>query len=1837
GEKNATGIYINYGEVLNDGTVKVNTAIPTKSKGAVGVYAENGAVVQNNGTIEVAGSDAIGIYGRPTRTGSKEFNGTDEGIITIKNNGTIDMTNANDSVGIFIDGTHSGSNYGLVADNYAENETNGIINTGKTTSAAGFASGMYGTFATLVNNGQINVNTGAAGFFASNSTEVGNIGNVDLADTSIALVMDKSSYDASIISTINVTTTAGSDVSSTTGKTGTILYLRSNSGSAFDNIVNNTVVTSAADNITHIIADQIILDNQATQTIGESGIALLAVNEAEITNNAQLDTTSAKAIGMAITEKGKIINDGTIDFSGSTSNQSIAMLGSYDSTLSPVPISGLELINTGDIKLAGANNAIGIYITSDTASAIDLTTNIDFVMNGSNTQQIGVYSIGENDIHLNAGGSSTSFAYDNNLNNILVFAKDGAIIDTSGAKITITGNNTAEGSSGERTIGIYLENAAVANEFDSTTTSLAVDGGAIGIYSKGGNKLILGAAGTTGLEVTGDKTVGAYIIGNDTISGGVEIAGTSGGNPVGIYNNGSVVTIDTNEFLVDITAGIGTGMYATNGGYFTGADITVQNASGDANIGVYYTKGTGSGNVAHDTNIIIDSLSTEMVGIYADGGINLSLNAGKAIEVEGTNSIGAMVNGTSTFTNSGSINQDTATGTIGVYVVDGTGINNTGSTIKVDSTDSMGMVAAGDAGKTSTIENKGTLTVEEGIGMVVGTPVPSVGNSVGKNIGTIDVNTSNATGVVIEKGAHNTFDGTGGIINVKDAAAAIYLDNTVSGQVICTGTLNLSNASATGIFADNGSIVDFDITMTGTAGIGLFADNGTIVSKTIDASGSTDTVAMYITDSGIHNGSSVTFVSGSKIITGTASTPGTTSAIGLLMNQMTYNLANIELIADGADSIASAIVDSTINSTAKMTLDNNAVGAYVDATSTLNFDGTMVLGDNTVGAYVDGGNATLGSTGAVVNFVGDDAVAMYAINGGSVTLGSNITSSGKGALAAAENGTMINTGTLTVENQAIGMVGLYDNTVIPGKYIENQATGDIKVKTGGIGMAAVLFTGSGIAPASSSVEVRNNGTMSVQDQDSVGMFATVGTVQNNGTLTVTNNGIGIYVKDDANIGNLGTINVTSGVGYVAEGINITGTGTINLNQGTAADYSIGGYYKDLIGETINVPSVTQADYSIVLAVDGGNGNTVSAITGGAAGGKNQIGAFAQNTDVIFTGITTIGDENIGAFVKNSTVNGTGTITTGISTASNDKSKSSVGMYMDNSVLNAGTDTVNAGDDTIGIYGKNSQMTIGNIIGGKGSVGIYAADGGKAEVLNGLTVAAGGLGAFGRNADVKITGNMNIGPDTAVGIVSQGTGDITYNGGVTTVDPQATSASIAIYKGTGRKTTTTAGVITETVAGIYTDGTITASGTMNIGDGGYAIYADNNAETFSTGTITVNNSADINLGMSSVGIYGGGSVVGTTTGSIKVGATYFHGGDHKDLENQLNSIGIYGENGAKLTNSGTITVHNPLSVGAYIIGHNSIFTNSASGVIDVDNGGVGVLTLGSTIDNYGTINTGYTKSTLEDVQSIGIAAYADGTNLATVNNHGTINVGEGTGVYLGGQSTLNNTGSILIDKGIGVFGDGTINNTGVIQVIAGGIGSTTADLNGNDVPTHGAITITDAGQVIVNNQYIHTSGTFVASDLVVNGSTVSIEGSLNGSQTEPYFVVDTIEGTIKLESNFIKTGNGYGWSVSNFVTLASAATPVDVIVTTSPLFVAHMTAAGGLEVAKQPYAYLVTGSQFDNLYNGIDSLLALDQEGTGNDSVLLKNLNAYLDGIYNSYSDPVEAQAAFNAEASRTLA
>ena len=180
-DKGGVGVFVNYGQVNNSGTIKVEKDSKANS-GAVGVYAVNGSEVTNNGTIDVSGKESIGILGVAYRTTlfkevdpltgknvvkSKlvvdEF-GTGaigQGKVNIVNKGSISL-DGQGATAMFAKNNKVGTTY---TNAIALNDTTGVITTTGTKSV-----GMAGEGATLTNRGTINVNgQKGTGMFAKSS------------------------------------------------------------------------------------------------------------------------------------------------------------------------------------------------------------------------------------------------------------------------------------------------------------------------------------------------------------------------------------------------------------------------------------------------------------------------------------------------------------------------------------------------------------------------------------------------------------------------------------------------------------------------------------------------------------------------------------------------------------------------------------------------------------------------------------------------------------------------------------------------------------------------------------------------------------------------------------------------------------------------------------------------------------------------------------------------------------------------------------------------------------------------------------------------------------------------------------------------------------------------------------------------------------------------------------------------------------------------------------------------------------------------------------------------------------------------------------------------------------------------------------------------------------------------------------------------------------------------------------------------------------------------------------------------------------------------------------
>ena len=184
-DKGGVGVFVNYGQVNNSGTIKVERDSSANSN-AVGIYAVNGSKVINNGTIDVAGKESIGLLGVAYRTGTNgklvvdEFGtgAVGQGKVNIVNKGSISL-DGQGATGMFAKNNKTGTTFTNAT---ALNDTTGVITTTGTK-----AVGMAGEKANIINRGTINVNgQKGTGMFAESSSRIENSGTINIVAASSA-------------------------------------------------------------------------------------------------------------------------------------------------------------------------------------------------------------------------------------------------------------------------------------------------------------------------------------------------------------------------------------------------------------------------------------------------------------------------------------------------------------------------------------------------------------------------------------------------------------------------------------------------------------------------------------------------------------------------------------------------------------------------------------------------------------------------------------------------------------------------------------------------------------------------------------------------------------------------------------------------------------------------------------------------------------------------------------------------------------------------------------------------------------------------------------------------------------------------------------------------------------------------------------------------------------------------------------------------------------------------------------------------------------------------------------------------------------------------------------------------------------------------------------------------------------------------------------------------------------------------------------------------------------------------------------------------------------------
>ena len=1379
---------------------------------------------------------------------------------------------------------------------------------------------------------------------------------------------------------------------------------------------------------------------------------------------------------------------------------------------------GLTGVNTAinaDGKLTFTKEeAVGLYAENDVTINQGTTSNFDFSA-ATAKKNIGMYLAGSKWI----GNTAITFDSEHEKGNVYIYAQglrtpngDLGSTLTPNALFKVSPNGTA--SATDRTIGAYLNTelkgtpgAYASNTFDMSNTAakLEVDKKGIGIYAKNASTTVDNIIKRIDVTSTDEETVGVYTDGNlllDAPQG--KISAVNKG--IGIYGNSGKITINGTHDIETTTSG--TGVYLTNGTYLTGGKVTVKNnTTGTAAAGVYYTKGTASSQVTHDTDIDVTT-GDNALALYLDDGIDLK-NA-KTVTVDGgQDNVGVFVTKASKFTNDNTINVGSSSSTItnglGVYVEDGEATNNAGKNInvydKTASTSSVGMAAVAALGKTAKVTNDGTITASgDAIAMNV------ADNSEGVNNGTIETNDvvlspSNilkAIGAYIN-GNNAKFTNTG---TIKTENIALALEDTKAGN-ITAGTLELTKDNGVGVYAKN-SEVDFNInptvgTTTGT--VGLYATGNTTISGNISSGANGNGhVGVYVADTNVNftNTSKVTANNGSSANYGIGiyTAPGYTGTINTTIDQ--NGDKTIGLFAGNSTSPATGST-VTFNGTINV---GNGIGVYVPTSSKFIADNTTFNVNGGTAVYLQGGDVELGKAGpTTINFGASGGTAIYQ-NGGTFSTGSNLTINGTGSFLALKNADSTINSTVSVGKDGVGINAIYDATNGAKDYTLTLGTNG-KFELNGdnaVGMSAIV-TGLGTA---NKATIINKGVIETigSNVDTTGIIAKGAYVQNDGKINIGKNGVAIYTTNDGadtdtGLENNGEINLIEdeAKGIVANKANTTKDFILGKISGTK-EKLVGAFFKDSQAP-VNVKDVNidVGANSKGLVFEGGSNFTV-----GATGVNNQIkvgdttdsnnrsigiAAIGTSGTVSHTDVIAGSKQSMGLYAKNGTLT-FDTLTGDLKSTDGN----SILTYADGAAatisLNGGK-TLEIAKDGIGLGVKDGGTITADKdtvveVKGENGIGAYVNNGGnvdskfKIKVKNakGRGVYATGtvssypevdelkgdesVGYIFENVTnhVNMTNTVQITDTTAkkqVGVLAQGSGNgMTLNGGISVVGDNNTG----VYSSTGQ-TVTNNGLLTvgastgDSSIGIYSrGGAVINNGLSTIGNNSLGIYGEGTSIT----------TKDMTIGDKGVGLYLNNTALGQgdaiVNGNVSVGGNEAIGIQASNAKTYLqgdltvgatDSKGIFSENDGDVETTGDITVGSN-SLGIFKNGNAEVKTATGKTITVAD-------------DGYGIFAKGGAKVTNNSAVSVGkngVGIYVDGNDLLSTGN---ITVADkGVGLLIKNSGTLTSTGLLTVgsNNAVGLYAD----NANIVQ--NGNI--TVANNDGIGIYSKGTGNVTTAGNITV---------------------------------------------------------------------------------------------------------------------------------------------------------------------------
>ena len=522
-DKGGVGVFVNYGQVNNSGTINVEKDSSANSN-AVGIYAVNGSEVVNNGSVNVSGEKSIGLLGIAYRTDTAGNIVVDEFGTGAAGQGKVNITNRGDvnldgegAIGIFAKNNKAGTTF---TNAVALNDTAGVITTTGTKSV-----GMAGEGATITNNGTINVNGQiGTGMFGEASSRMENSGTINIAASTSPTEPNIGMYTEDQNTEIynNKDIIGGDNTYGIYGKT--IDMSATGKVKVGDNSVgvysNGQYASSATPNVTLASGSSIEVGNNQSVGVFATGQNQNILSQADMRIGDNSYGYVVKGTGTKLTinpaNPVTVGNDTVYIYSTDTTGniENRTALTSTGSNNYGIYAAG-NVTNLGDVDFNSGIGNVGMYSISGGTIVNGSSTVNSVIKVGASDTANKLYGIGMVAGYTDDNGNVIQTGTVENYGTIKVEKDNGIGMYATGSGSTAKNYGTIE-LSGKNTTGMHLDNNAVGENYGTIkTVPNPTNDGIVGVSVQNGaviknyGNIIVDGNNNTGIYLSKGKNEGA--------------------------------------------------------------------------------------------------------------------------------------------------------------------------------------------------------------------------------------------------------------------------------------------------------------------------------------------------------------------------------------------------------------------------------------------------------------------------------------------------------------------------------------------------------------------------------------------------------------------------------------------------------------------------------------------------------------------------------------------------------------------------------------------------------------------------------------------------------------------------------------------------------------------------------------------------------------------------------------------------------------------------------------------------------------------------------------------------------------------------------------------------------------------------------------------------------------------------------------------------------------------------------------------------------------------------------------------------------------------------------